>query len=56
MAYPSKIRYDRANTKQVLLKLNLNTDNDILQRLVEVGNKQGYVKKLIREDIKKGSR
>lgn len=56
MAYPSKIRYDKANTKQVLLKLNLNTDKDILQRLDEVGNKQGYVKKLIREDIKKGSR
>lgn len=46
-------RYDAANTKAVKLKLNLKTDADILNRLDEVGNKQGYIKSLIREDIKK---
>ena len=44
-------RYDAANTKQIMLKLNLKTDADILARLQEVGNTQGYIKILIREDI-----
>ena len=44
-------RYDAANTKQIILKLNLKTDADILARLQEVGNTQGYIKILIREDI-----
>lgn len=45
-------KYDKANTKQVVLKLNLKTDADILERLQEVGNKQGYIKDLIRMDLK----
>ena len=44
-------KYDKANTKSILLKLNLKTDSDILERLEEVGNKQGYIKELIRRDI-----
>ena len=44
-------RYDAANTKQIILKLNLKTDADILARLQEVGNTQGYIKTLIREDM-----
>lgn len=44
-------KYDAANTVQVRLKLNLNTDLDILDRLREVESKQGYIKALIREDI-----
>ena len=44
-------KYDAANTKQVMLKLNLKTDADILARLQEVGNTQGYIKTLIREDM-----
>lgn len=46
-------KYDASHTKQVKLKLNLETDKDILERLDEVDNKQGYIKALIREDIKK---
>lgn len=46
-------KYDASHTKQVKLKLNLETDKDILERLEEVGNKQGYIKSLIRDDIKK---
>ena len=45
-------RYDQKTTRQIKLKLNLNTDADILQRLDEVDNMQGYIKKLIRADIK----
>lgn len=44
-------KYDAANTKQIALKLNTKTDADILQRLKETGNAQGYIKRLIREDM-----
>lgn len=47
----AQVKYDKANTTQVMLKLNLKTDADILRRLAEVGNKQGYIKRLIRADI-----
>lgn len=44
-------RWDAANTIQVKLKLNKNTDVDILEKLDSVSNKQGYIKELIRADI-----
>lgn len=44
-------KYDATNTKQIMLKLNINTDADILRKLESVGNKQGYIKQLIRADI-----
>lgn len=47
-------KYDAENTTQIHLKLNDKTDADILQRLDEVESKQGYIKRLIREDIAKG--
>ena len=46
-------KYDKANTKQFRMKLNINTDADILDRLASVQNKQGYIKQLILEDIQK---
>lgn len=46
-------KYDKANTKGVYLKLNVRTDADILKQLKRVGNVQGYIKDLIRCDIKK---
>lgn len=45
-------KYDATHTKQIRLKLNLRTDADILNKLESVGNTQGYIKGLIREDIK----
>ena len=45
-------KYDKANTKQLKMKLNCNTDNDILEYLETIGNKQGYLKELIRKDMK----
>lgn len=44
-------KYDRSNTVQVHLKLNLYTDKEILDKLNSVPNKQGYIKDLIRRDI-----
>lgn len=46
-------KYDAAKTVQFKMKLNKGTDADILQKLEEVGNKQGYIKNLIRADIAK---
>ena len=44
-------KYDATNTRKVVLKLNLKTDADILARLDSIGNKQGYIKELIRRDM-----
>ena len=49
-----KERYDSENTKQFKMKLNLNTDADILAWLDKQDSKQGSIKKLIREDIERG--
>ena len=46
------IRYNRANVKQVKMNLNLKTDADILEHLAAVGNVQGYIKNLIRQDMR----
>lgn len=46
-------RYDAENTVQIKLKLNANTDADILRKLEEIKNKQGYIKALIRADMEK---
>lgn len=46
-------KYDATNTKRLCMKLNLNTDKDILDKLRSVDNMQGYIKRLIRADIAK---
>lgn len=45
-------KYDKANTIRFCLKLNKNTDADVIQKLNEVENRQGYIKELVRADIK----
>ena len=47
-------KYEAKNCVRLSMKLNKVTDADILERLEEVESKQGYVKDLIREDIRKG--
>lgn len=49
----AQAKYDAENTRQVHLKLNRRTDSDILERLDAVPSKQGYIKRLIREDLAK---
>ena len=44
-------KYDTANTTKVSLKLNKKTDADIIEYLDSVENKQGTIKRLIREEI-----
>ncbi len=45
-------KYDAKNTKQYHLKLNLVTDEDIIKEFESQQSVQGYIKRLIREDIK----
>ncbi len=49
---PSKSRWDKENTVVITMKLNKNQDADIIEKLNSVDNKQGYLKELIRADIK----
>lgn len=50
--YESQERYDKENTVQIRLKLNVKTDADIIEKLNSVEKKQTYIKALIRADIK----
>ena len=48
--------YDRENTRRINLKLNNKTDADIIAQLEKLKSSegiQGYLKRLIREDMKK---
>ena len=49
-------KYDQANKdkyKNVFVKINRETEKDIVEKLESVDNIQGYVKGLIRSDIQK---
>ena len=48
--YESQKKYDKKNTKQFMMKLNLKYDADIIDKLESVKNRQGYIKDLIRND------
>ena len=43
--------FDKEHTKMFTFKFNVRTDNDIIDRLKSIGNKQSYIKALIRADI-----
>lgn len=49
----TNMEYDRKNTKLIGMKLNRNTDKDILAFLEKQENIQGYLKRIIREDMTK---
>ena len=46
-------KYDAKATIQLHFKMNKKTDADILEKLDSVPNKQGYIKELIRADMKR---
>lgn len=46
-------RWQRENVVRITVKLNKNTDADILEKLETVDSRQGYIKALIRADINK---
>ena len=43
-------KYDAENTKQIHLKLNCNTDSDLISWLGHIKNVQGYIKALVNRD------
>lgn len=49
-------RFEREKCTRVSIKLVNNTDADILAHLAQQPNKQGYIKALIRADMKKAVR
>lgn len=48
-----KTAWDRENTRQYKLKLNKNTDADLIAWLDSIENRQSYLKDLIRADMNK---
>lgn len=51
--YTPQERYDKKNTKNFTMKLNLKNDSDIFEWLDKQSSKQGAIKELIRKEIKK---
>ena len=49
----NKKDYEKTNTKGLYIKLNKKTDSDIIALLGDLKNKQGYIKALIREDVRR---
>ena len=47
----AQAKYDSTHCKYYTLKMNLETDSDIIEKLSSMESKQGYIKQLIREDI-----
>ena len=43
--------WDRKNTTMVAMKLQNRTDKDILDLFGSLANRQGYIKRLIRDDL-----
>lgn len=44
-------RYDAKSSRRYGLKLNVKTDAALIERLEAVGSVNGYIRRLIREDI-----
>lgn len=45
------IQYQKDNVKQIKLTFNINTEKDLIKQIDKQENKQGYIKKLIRQDM-----
>lgn len=48
-------KFNKEKTKCIQIRLNKNTDADILEKLDQVPSKMGYIKELIRKDLQKNS-
>ena len=51
----AKARYDAKTARYFSLKLNQNTDKDLIEKLEAQESIQAYLKRLIREDIEKAA-
>lgn len=52
-AKAAKARYDAKTARYFSLKLNRNTDSEIIEHLEHQESIQAYLKRLIREDMKR---
>lgn len=46
--------YEKENLRQIRLKINRKTEPELLKWIEEQENIQGYIKRLIMEDMEKG--
>jgi hypothetical protein len=44
-------KYEKENIRQIRLKINRKTEPELLEWLEKRGNIQGYIKRLIRDDM-----
>ena len=44
-------QYEKENIRQIRLKINRKTEPELLEWLEKQGNIQGYIKRLIRDDM-----
>lgn len=51
--YAAQLKYGREKTRRYTISAMTNTEQDIIQKLDSVKNKNGYIKALIRADIAK---
>ena len=49
--YAAQTKYSKEKTKRYTISAMTNTEQDIIQKLDSVENKNGYIKALIRADI-----
>ncbi len=49
-------KYEKENLRQINVKLNRKTDNKLIEWLDKQANVQGYIKRIITEDMEKSER
>jgi hypothetical protein len=49
-----RTKYDREKVRHWHIKMNLETEADLIAQVERQPSMQGYLKRLIREDIKRG--
>ena len=54
--YAANMKYEKNNIKRYVIKLSINTDKDIIDELENKDNKAGFIKQLIRDEIKKNNK
>ncbi len=53
--YAANNKYNKAHTTSIAIRIMNNTEQDIIDKLNSVPNKAGYIKELIRKDIRENS-
>lgn len=51
----AKKKYDTLRTTQVVMRLRLNQDADVIEKLRSVQNKTEFIRELVRRDIRENA-